>query len=152
MDKAAPAIDATPSVPSPRAPKADPRAAAARERARLEAEADKQKAALARLRADRAADPDEYGPGEYEAARDVIRTQQAATTAALERLSVVVLTPHQEDYVPVVAALAVGWKLMNDVERNSLLRQLARRVVLARQPEGGTTVTVHPVWEPDPWA
>ncbi|WP_329622965.1 recombinase family protein [Streptomyces sp. NBC_01255] len=152
MDKAAPGIDAAPSVPTPRTPLFDQRATAARERARLEAEERKHQTALANLRADRAANPDEYGPGEYEAARDVIRKQQAATGAALDRVAKVELTPHQEDYEPIVATLADGWEVLDDGQRNSLLRQLARRVVLTRKPGGGATVTVHPVWEPDPWA
>ncbi|MEU2120045.1 recombinase family protein [Streptomyces sp. NPDC016459] len=152
MDKAAPGVDAAPSVPTPRTPLFDQRATAARERARLEAEASKHQAALANLRADRAANPDEYGPGEYEAARDVIRKQQAATAAALERVATVELTPHREDYEPIVATLAEGWEVLDDGQRNGLLRQLARRVVLTRKPGGGATVTVHPVWEPDPWA
>lgn len=147
-----PEIDAAPTVPAPRKPAADPRAVAARDRARLEAEADGHRKALANLRAMRAADPDDYGPGEYEAAREVIRTKAKATTAALERLSAVELTPHQEDYKPLIAMLADGWQLMTDGERNGLLRQLARRVALTRQSEGGYTVEVHPVWEPDPWA
>lgn len=147
----APDIDAAPGSPPPRDPAVDQRAAAARDRARLEGEAAKQQQALANLRADRALNPDEYGPGEYEAALGRIRQQQAATTAALERISVVELTPRLADYEPVIVSLAQEWPLLSAAERNGLLKQLARRVVLRRKTKG-FEVQVHPMWEPDLWA
>lgn len=151
LDKAAPAIDAAPYVPAPREPAIDQRAAAARERARLEAEAVKQKKALANLRADRAMNPDDYEEGEYEDAVARIRQQQEATTAALERVSVVELTPRQSDYEPVIVGLAEEWELLNSAEKNGMLKQLVRRVALVRKGRG-FGIEVHPMWEPDPWA
>ncbi|RSS51399.1 recombinase family protein [Streptomyces sp. WAC01280] len=153
LRKQAPAIDAAPSVPPQRDPVADPRAAAARERARLDAEAAKLKKGLANLRADRAMNPDDYEPGEYEAAVERIRQQQAVNTAALERVSVVELTPRQADYEPVIVGLAEEWAtdLLSAVERNGILKQLIRRVALVRQGKG-FAIEVHPMWEPDPWA
>ncbi|MGW3511216.1 recombinase family protein [Streptomyces sp. NPDC000994] len=153
--EAAPGIDATPSAPLPApAPAVDERALAARDRARLQVEADKLSAALVNLRVDRAANPDEYGPGEYEAARDRIREQQRANTAAMERLAVVETTPHRADYQRVMLDLNDAWDHMNPQELNSLLRQIARRVVVTREGRGSdrTRVDVHPIWEPDPWA
>ncbi|MGW6566487.1 recombinase family protein [Streptomyces sp. NPDC054975] len=152
MDKHAAAVDAAPSVPAPRGSAVDQRATAARERARLEAEAEKLKKGLANLRADRAMNPDDYAPGEYEAAVERIRQQQAVNTAALERVSVVELTPRQADYEPVIVALAEEWDLLNEAELNSFLKQLLRRVVLVRRKEKGFGVELHPMWEPDPWA
>ncbi len=149
-DKAAPAIDAEPAAPQERAEPRDTRAAAARERARLQAEADKLAAALVNLRVDRAANPDEYGPGEYEAARDRIREQQAATTAALERVAAVETTPHRADYQPLIVGVVPEWKTLNERERNGILKQLVRRVVV-RKSGDGLAVDVHPMWEPDPW-
>lgn len=143
-------LDDAPTVPAPRAPAVDTRATAARERARLETEAARLAAGLTNLRTQRAMDPDEFGPGEYEAARDRIRQQQAATTAAMERVATVEATPHRADYEPVMLDLHDAWPHLTDPERNGLLRQLVRRIVLTRTGTG-TTVGVHPIWEPDPW-
>lgn len=150
--EAAPAIDAAPSIPDQRAEPADERAVAARERARLQAEADKLSQALVNLRTDRAMNPDDYGPGEYEAARDRIRTQQAANRAAMERVAAIESTPHRADYEPLIVGLVAEWKTLDERERNAILKQLIRRVVVTRVEGGGGTVTVHPVWEADPWA
>ncbi|MFB7375194.1 zinc ribbon domain-containing protein [Streptomyces sp. NPDC056222] len=145
------AIGAAPSGPPVRDPAVDQRADAMRERARLDAEATRQKKALANLRADRAMNPDDYGPGEYEDAVARIRHQQAATAAALERLSAVEPAPRQSDYGPVIVGLVEGWALLNEAERNGMLKQLVRRVALVRT-EKGFGIEVHPMWEPDPWA
>ncbi|MFJ8146936.1 recombinase family protein [Streptomyces sp. NPDC096048] len=150
-DKRAEAIDATPAVPQQRTPLQDHRAAAARERIRLQTEADKLAAALVNLRVARAADPDDYGPGEYEAARDRIRAQQQANTSAMERVAEVESTPHRDDYKSVLVGVVPEWKSFNERERNNLYKQLLRRVVVSKE---GSAVRVepHPVWEPDPWA
>ncbi|MEH0555977.1 recombinase family protein [Streptomyces sp. B21-101] len=145
------AINEAPSVPHQRAEQQDGRAAAARERARLQAEADKLAAALVNLRVDRAANPDDYGPGEYEAARDRIRSQQRANTAAMERVAVVEATPHRADYKPLIIGVTDEWDTFTERERSALYRQLARRVVVTKD-EGRPHVAVHPMWEPDPWA
>lgn len=150
-DGPAAGVDAAPSIPAQRTEPRDQRAAAARERARLQAEADKHAAALTNLRVQRAADPDDFGPGEYEAARDKIRQQQAATQAALERVAVVEVTPHRADYEPLIVDLLDGWDVLDDRQKNSILRQLLRRVAILRTPDG-MRVEPHPVWEPDPWA
>jgi DNA invertase Pin-like site-specific DNA recombinase len=147
----APDIDAAPPIPAPRSAVIDERAMAARERARLEAEAIKLAAGLTNLRADRAMNPDEYGPGEYEATRDRIRQQQAVNTAAMERVAKVETMPHRTDYEPILMGLLDTWVEMHDTEKNALLKQLLRRVALVRT-ENGVSVEVHPMWEPDPWA
>nr|WP_234340417.1 recombinase family protein [Streptomyces sp. TP-A0875] len=148
-------VDATPSTPRPTpVPVIDERTIAARERARLQAEADKLSAALVNLRVDRAANPDDYGPGEYEAARDRIRTQQHANRAAMEQVAAVETTPHRADYVPLMLDLHDAWDHMNVQEVNRILRQAVRRVVVTREGRGShqTRIDVHPAWEPDPWA
>ncbi|MFS0695085.1 recombinase family protein [Streptomyces nitrosporeus] len=144
-------VDTAPSVPAPRKVVVDGRAAAARDRARLDAEATKLVRALTNLRADRAMNPEEYGPGEYESARDRIREQQAANAAALERVSMVESTPHRADYEPLLVSLMDAWEDMTGPEKNSMLKQLMRRVAVARV-DGDVVIEVHPVWEPDPWA
>ncbi|MFE4328688.1 recombinase family protein [Streptomyces sp. NPDC056831] len=148
--EAAPQIDEIPMVPAPRREPADGRVMAARERARLEAEAAKLANALTNLRTDRAMNPEDYGPGEYEAARDRIRQQQSVNTAAMERAAAVESTPHRADYAPAVMELVDIWEDAHDSEKNALLKQLVRRVALIRT-DAGATIEVHPVWEPDPW-
>lgn len=150
-DEVAEEVDATPAIPVQRAPEADLRVAAALERARLEAEATKLASGLTNLRAQRALDPDEFGPGEYEAIRDKIRAQQTANRTAMERVATIESTPVRSDYAPLMIGLLDAWEDMNEAERNGLLRQLVRRVVLVRT-EGAATIAVHPAWEPDPWA
>ncbi|WP_430479350.1 recombinase family protein [Streptomyces sp. P11-1] len=149
-DKAAEDVDAAPSVPAPRKAVVDGRAAAARERARLDAEATKLARALTNLRADWAMNPDDYGPGEYESARDRIREQQEVNTAAIERASTAESTPHRTDYDPLLVSLMDAWDDMKPAERNALLKQMVRRVAVSRV-DGHVVIEVHPVWEPDPW-
>ncbi|MER7726433.1 recombinase family protein [Streptomyces sp. NPDC096323] len=151
-DNVADDIDDAPSIPVQRPAEADPRIAAARERARLEVEAEKLRAGLVNLRTQRAVDPDDFGPGEYEAARDRIRQQQAVNLAAMERVATMEATPARSDYEPLLIALADAWQDMTEPEQNALLRQLVRRVALTRVEGGEALVEVHPVWEPDPWA
>ncbi|WP_157878812.1 hypothetical protein [Streptomyces sp. CT34] len=110
--EAASGIDAAPSTPEDQAAPRNQRAAAARDRARPEAEADKLSTALTNLRVDRAANPDDYKPGEYEAARDKIRRKQEATTAAMERLAVVESTPHRSDYEQLIIGTAAEWRTL----------------------------------------
>ncbi|UTN92124.1 serine integrase [Streptomyces phage HFrancette] len=147
----APAVDAAGPIPAPRTAEVDQRAAAARERARLEVESSRLADGLANLRADHAMNPADYGPGEYEAARDKIRQQQQVTTAALERVSAVETAPHRADYDQLLIGLLDAWHEMHDSEKNALLKQVIRRVVLVRT-DGTAKVEVHPVWESDPWA
>ncbi|MFF9262035.1 recombinase family protein [Streptomyces longwoodensis] len=149
--EAADAIDRAPSIPHQATERGDERAAAARERARLQAEADKLAAALVNLRVDRAANPEDYGPGEYEAARDRIRKQQQANTTAMERVAAVEATPHRADYKPLIVGVTDEWDTFTERERSALYRQLARRVVVTKD-DGRLCVAVHPMWEPDPWA
>ncbi len=154
--EAAPGVDAAPAAPPRRHQVADARAAAARERARLGAEIAKFDAGLARLQADRAVNPDDYPPGAYEAARDRIKAQRATAAAALDRVAEVETAPDRTDYEPLVVGLLAEWETLTVAERNGILRQLLRRVVVYRVDRGigrraRSRVEVHPVWEPDPW-
>ncbi|GHC44210.1 MULTISPECIES: recombinase family protein [Streptomyces rochei group] len=154
--EAAAGIDAAPSTPTE-----DAHARAAREqanhaRARVTAqtEIDKQRAALARLRADYNANPDDYGPGEYEDAVAEIRKKRQAAEETLAALPAEVeKLPDRAEYIPLVLSVIDAWEHMTDAEINALLRKLIRRVALIRHGAGsdGCTVEVHPVWEPDPW-
>lgn len=94
--------------------------------------------------------PDDYGPGEYESARDRIREQQEVNTAAIERASTAESTPHRTDYDPLLVSLMDAWDDMKAAEINALLKQVVRRVAVSRV-DGDVVIEVHPVWEPDPW-
>ncbi|SFC90402.1 hypothetical protein [Streptomyces aidingensis] len=108
--------------------------------------------ALATLRAQRAADPDDWEPGEYEAARDKIRTDQADARARLEAARAALTAPTREDFAPAVLAAAQVWDRMDGSRRNRLLRELVHRIVVGRDADGQPVIEVHPQWEPDPWA
>lgn len=137
----------------PAAPVIDDRARARADVERLQAEAARLAAALATLRVQRATDPDDWGPGEYETARDRIRQQQAAVTAALNAAAEQAAQPQAVDYAPLLLPIADGWPAMNEGERNAILRKLIRRVVCTREAHRSRTVRIeiHPLWEPDPW-
>lgn len=150
----APDVDALPAMPQPRRDIEQHRANLARERARLEAEAKRLADALARLRADRMTNPEEYGPGEYEATRDRIRQQQETNAHALAALDTEQTEPDRADYEPLIVGLIEEWDTLPTLDKNAILRQLLRRVVCTRVRLGDpeTRIEVHPVWEPDPWA
>lgn len=148
--EAAAGVDAATASPVPAQRQADRREAAARERERLQGEADRLAKALTTLRVQRAADPDDWGPGEYEAARDRIRKEQATVTAALEVAVVAAAVPRREDFRLEVIGLADEWDTLSDASKNRILRRLVRRVALFRG-ENGPRIEVHPLWEPDPW-
>jgi site-specific DNA recombinase len=149
--EAAPAIDAAPAAPHTPAAAVDRRAQAAARREELQAEAARLAQALTTLRVQRAADPDDWGPGEYEAARDRIRERQAVVAAEMEGAAAVEALPVRADFQPQVVALAAEWGTYDYAQRNRILRRLIRRVVLTRG-DGGVSVDVHPLWEADLWA
>lgn len=155
--EAADGIDGAPSVPQQqRRDVATERARAARERARLTAELEKIQSGLSRLRADYAMNPDDYGPGEYEAARARIKQRQATAQAALDKVAEVEATPDRTDYEPLIVGLLAEWETIDVRERNGILRQLLRRVAVYRVGRPGliratSRIEIHPAWEPDPW-
>ncbi|MFD5057395.1 recombinase family protein [Streptomyces sp. NPDC058394] len=156
-DEAAAGINGAPpaSDMTPARSLADEQAAHARARARSQAEVDKQRAALARLRADHAADPDDYGPGEYEAAADLIRAKRAAAQAELDNLPAEIEPlPDRAEFMPLIYGVVEEWEALSIRERNGLLRRLLRRVVLIRHGSASADVEIvmHPRWEPDAWA
>lgn len=120
--EAAPGFDAAPSVPQQRTEMHDERVQAARERARLQREADQLARALVNLRTDWAMNPDDYGPGAYDAARHRIRTQQAANRKAMERVAEVEATPHRADYETLIVGTAEEWETLDVRERNAILK------------------------------
>jgi hypothetical protein len=138
---------------APAAPGTDSRARARAERERLQAEADRLAAALTNLRVQRAADPDDWGPGEYEAARDRIRREQETVQAALNAAAEEAAAPRVEDYGPLLLSAAGAWPAMSVEARNRTLRRLIRRVVVTRAAHRSRTthIEIHPLWEPDPW-
>jgi hypothetical protein len=149
--EAARQVDAAPAAPHEARPSStDRRDQAAARRVTLQAEADRLAQALTTLRVQRAADPDDWGPGEYEAARDRIRGQQATVMAELESAATVETLPVRADFQARVVALAAEWDAYDYAQRNRILRRLIRRVVLTRT-DAGVTIDVHPLWEADRW-
>ncbi|MGE9695952.1 recombinase family protein [Streptomyces sp. CH6] len=163
-DKVAEGVDKAPATVDPSEPTtADVTAATLRARTMAQAEVDRQRSALARLRAEHAADPDSWEPGEYEEAVEVIRGKRAEAQTILNSIPEEPSAQAREDVAPLVVGLVAEWESLRVAERNALLRQVIRRVAITRDPSGaraelgagvGTanhTVTVHAVWDPDPW-
>jgi hypothetical protein len=154
-DKAAAGIDAAPTTDAEPTPSiADEQAQAAVARARHQAEVDKQRAALARLRAEHAASPEDFGPGEYDDSVALIRAKRDAAQAALDAVPVIEALPDRATFAPLVVGLLAEWDTLDTRGRNSMYRKLLRRVALVRHGRGADAVEIqfHPVWEPDPWA
>ncbi|MFF1686098.1 recombinase family protein [Streptomyces sp. NPDC058254] len=153
--EAAAGIDAAPSTDlTPARSLADEQAVRIRARARAQAEVEKQGQALARLRAEPAADPDDWGPGEYEAAANLIRGKRAEAQALLDSIPEQEPLPAREELMPLVIGTVAEWPALNTAERNGLLRKVIRRVVLIRHGSRSADVEIqiHPGWDPDPWA
>ncbi|GGX05138.1 hypothetical protein [Streptomyces noursei] len=154
--EAAAGIDsAPPTEPAPERSLADERAANVAARARAQAEVDRQRQALARLRAEHAANPDDYGPGEYEEAADVIRKKRAEAQALLDSIPAEVEPlPERNEFVPLIVGTAEEWHTFDTRGRNNILRKLIRRVAITRHGAGveNHEIQIHPMWEPDPWA
>jgi hypothetical protein len=131
----------------------DTRDQARADRDRLQAEHDRLAAALTTLRVQRASDPDDWGPGEYEAARDRIRREQATVQAALTAAADAAVVPQRDDYHELLLSLAGAWAALDVQEKNDLLRRLVRRVACTREAHRSRTthIEIHPMWEPDPW-
>ncbi|MCX5266049.1 recombinase family protein [Streptomyces sp. NBC_00199] len=125
-----------------------------RARARAQAEFDKQRQALARLRADHAANPDDYGEGEYEEAAAIIRKSREDAKALLDSIPELEALPDRAEFTPLMVGLVEEWETLDVRALNLLLRKLIRRVELTRNGPGyeNVAITVHPMWEPDPWA
>ncbi|WP_329148754.1 recombinase family protein [Streptomyces sp. NBC_01456] len=152
--EAAAGIDNAPAAEhAPERSLADERAANTAARARAQAEVEMQRQALARLRADRAANPDDYGPGEYEEAADLIRKKRAEAQALLDSIPEVDPIPERKEFVPLIVGTVEEWPTLDTRERNNLLRKLIRRVAIVRHGPGAESheIHIHPVWEPDPW-
>ncbi|MET7811745.1 recombinase family protein [Streptomyces sp. NPDC005395] len=158
--EAAPGVDGAPSVKLPAPPTDDSPARQARERARLEAEHTRITNALTNLAVDRAKNPESYPDGVFERAREVLVQQKAAAAEALEALAAIEAAPVKADLVPLAVGLLAEWDTFQPAEKNGILRSLIRRVVITRGAKGTrgkrgsglTTIAIHPVWEPDPWA
>ncbi|MFF4119000.1 recombinase family protein [Streptomyces sp. NPDC001714] len=151
-------IDAEPPTPIPE-PR-DERAAAGRERERLQAEETRLTNALTNLAVDRAKNPEAYPEGVFEAARARILKDKKAVTDALEEAAQVEAMPQRAELVPLAVGLLEEWGTFEAAETNRILRSLIRRVVVTRgaagrkgvEGSGQTTIEIHPLWKPDPWA
>ncbi|MFK0297336.1 recombinase family protein [Streptomyces sp. NPDC090442] len=152
-------IDAAPTVAVEGAPLPDPRARAAEERARVQAELAKTDAALDRLVTDHALDPDKYPADTFARVRDQLTGKKGALINDLEALAEAESAPARADFRPLAVGLLAEWKSILPVERNAILRQLLRRIVVTttKSDQGAqwrldAAYEFHPVWEPDPWA
>lgn len=153
--EAVPGIDTAPRTHT-NAQQRDPGKEAAKNmaaRARAQADVDKQRQALARLRADHLANPDDYGPGEYEETADLIRKKRAEAQALLDSTPETEPIPKREEFIPIARGLLAEWESFDVREINNLMRQLLRRVALIRNGPGSENhvIEIHPIWEPDPW-
>ncbi|WKU46002.1 recombinase family protein [Streptomyces sp. VNUA116] len=154
--EAAAGIDAAPATePAPAV--VNERAAAARERAHLQAELSKIEKALDRLVTDYALDPDKYPDDSFARVRDQFTSKKTSLTAALSKIAEVESAPTAEDFHPIVVGLAQEWDTILVQEKNALLKQIVRRVAVGYADDGkkrnrGIVVEVHAVWKPDPWA
>lgn len=122
-------------------------------RARAQADIDKQRQALARLRAEHAANPDDFGPGEYEEAADIIRKKRAEAQALLDSIPEMEPLPERAEFKPLVDSLVTEWESFDEAGRNAILRKLIRRVAIYRHGPGAENhrIEVHARWQPDPW-
>ncbi|MFE2043202.1 recombinase family protein [Streptomyces sp. NPDC059477] len=152
-------IDQAPAVPVQRTAPPDPRAQAAESRARTQAELAKIDDALDRLVTQHALDPEKYPEDTFARVRDQLLGRKGALVKDLQSLAEVEATPDRADFRPLVVGLLAEWDTIMDVEKNALLRQVIRRVVMtgAKSQEGAQwrlniAYEIHPVWEPDPWA
>lgn len=154
--EAAPAIDAAPATEQAAVAVIDERAVAARERARLQAELSKIDKAIDRLVTDYALDPDKYPADSFARVRDQLTGKKGSITAELNKIAEVEAAPTAESLRPIVVGLVAEWHTLLVGEKNALLKQVARRVVVSYADDGkkrnrGIIVQVHPTWEPDPW-
>jgi len=160
--EAAAGIDATPATTIPaqrRVPEEQLRRAAA-ERGKLVAEVERAGQALTRLAVEHAMHPDAMPPEVYEAAQREIMQRRDQARQALASLGETPAEVVRLDVRPVMLGLLDAWEIMTAEEKNRLLRELVRRVVLTRgaagqkgvEGSGQTRIEIHPVWEPDPWA
>ncbi|MEV5509020.1 recombinase family protein [Streptomyces orinoci] len=153
--EAAAGIDAAPATGQTPTAK-DERAIAARERAHLQVELAKTEKALDRLVTDSALNPDKYPEDVFARVRDQFTREKARLTAELNKVAEVESMPMAEDFRPIVVGLAEEWDTLLVQEKNALLKQVIRRVVVGYADDGkkrnrGIVVQVHPVWERDPW-
>ncbi|MFE7516812.1 recombinase family protein [Streptomyces sp. NPDC057540] len=127
-----------------------------RARTRAQAEVEKTRKAIARLRADYNENPGEYGPGEYDDALAELRGRRATAEKILAETPEPQeeVTPLRADYVPVLRDLVAEWEAYNTAEKNAAYRKILRRVALVRHDKGsaGVEIQIHPTFEPDPWA
>ncbi|WP_405561880.1 recombinase family protein [Streptomyces sp. NBC_01180] len=153
--EAAEGIDnAPPGDTGPARNPADEQATIARARIQHKAEVDKQAAALANLRADRAANPTDYGEGEFEAAAGIIRAKRDEAQRLLDSIPAAEPLPTRAEFEPLIVGVVEEWDMLNTREINGIYRKLLRRIALIRNGPGAENVTFefHPRWEPDPWA
>ncbi|MFG2226936.1 hypothetical protein [Streptomyces sp. NPDC048644] len=135
---AAEGVDNAPSVPHQRTSPADPRVSAAVERARMQVELAKVDAALDRLVTDHAMDPEKYPADTFARVRDQLAGKKGDLVKRMQSLAAVEATPTREHFRPLVVGLVAEWETLQPIERNAVLRQLLRRVVItSRKSDDG---------------
>lgn len=146
FDQAAVGIDAAEPEPG-FSPSENVHQATAELRSRAEQAVKRATDAIARLRADYAMDPDDWDPGEYEAARAQLQQRRRDAQSQLDELTEVQQLPTKESFAPLIVSTAAEWLTLDAAGRNRVLRTLVRRVAFVRHAEGtsGTSIEVHPL-------
>nr|WTA00789.1 hypothetical protein OH820_11640 [Streptomyces sp. NBC_00857] len=144
-------IDAAPASPIP-TPRVSAREQAEQQRRQLEEDYKAAETAMTRLVVDSAKNPTKYPEAAFDAARDEIQGDLDRIMVELAEATEAASEPEVSDFVPVLVGLDEEWDTFTTPERNAILRQCARRIVIQRDGKSAPKVDVHPFWEPDPWA
>ncbi|WP_416964383.1 recombinase family protein [Streptomyces sp. Agncl-13] len=147
-------IDDVPAPP-PTAPpqKEEPEEEEATEdRATLQAEHTRLQDALTRLVTDYAINPHRYPAEAYDSACAKLERDRTDVAAKLDKLNEEQPEemPSSADFRPLVVGVLPEWATLTTVQRNSILRQLVRHILVSPRPSRyETRARVVPVWEPE---
>ncbi|MFH8404459.1 recombinase zinc beta ribbon domain-containing protein [Streptomyces sp. NPDC018019] len=146
-------IDQAPAAEQQQRDLAAERRRVVKHRTELQAQHAKSVEALKRLAVDNALDPDKYPEGRYEEARGTLVAQRDTIKRELDKVAEAEELPRIETFRPLAVGLIEEWGSLLTTERNAIIRQLVRRVMLIRNGEPGEDglIEIRPVWEPDPW-
>ncbi|MFE7638335.1 recombinase family protein [Kitasatospora sp. NPDC057518] len=153
LEKHAQSIDRVPAVELQRTRDGEAeRKRIEQQRAQLKKDHKKLTDALTRLAVDKSMNPENYEEDVYEKAHEKLRKERDGIAAQLTQTAVVVEQPKFSDFRPLVVGLVAEWETLLVAERNAIIRNLIRRVVITKDAAGATAVEIHPIWMPDPWA
>ncbi|MFD8005713.1 recombinase family protein [Streptomyces mirabilis] len=154
LKEVAQGIDDVPAPP----PSAPPETAAseteepAEDRATLTVDLNRLQEALTRLVTDYAISPERYPADAYDRACRKLEQDRADVAAKLEKLNEEQPEemPSPADFRPLVVGVLPEWATITTVQRNLILRQLVRHILVSPRPSRFEThARVVPVWEPE---